>query len=81
MTDPAAQDMPKRAVNLTVRTDLLAEARHFGVNLSATLEAALAAVVKDHRREQWKLRHRMAIRAYNAQVEKLGVYSDGRRGF
>ena len=81
MTNPAAQEFPKRAVNLTVRTDLLAEARQYGVNLSAILEAALEAVVRDHQREQWKLQHQAAIEAYNAQVDELGVFSDGLRGF
>jgi antitoxin CcdA len=81
MTNAAAQDLPKKAVNLTVRADLLAQARHFGVNLSATLEAALQALVKDHQREQWKIQHQAAIEAYNAQVDELGVFSDGLRGF
>jgi antitoxin CcdA len=81
MTHPAAQDPPKKAVNLTVRADLLAQARHFGVNLSATLEAALEAVVRDHQREQWQDQHRAAIQAYNAQVDELGVFSDGLRSF
>ena len=81
MTDSASQDLPKRPVNLSVRADLLAGARHFGINLSATLEAALAAVVRDHQREQWKLHHRTAIRSCNAQVDELGVFSDGQRSF
>jgi antitoxin CcdA len=81
MTHPAAQDLPKKAVNLTVRADLLAQARQFGVNLSSTLEAALEAVVREHQREQWRVQHRAAIQAYNAHVDELGVFSDGLRSF
>jgi antitoxin CcdA len=81
MTDTAAKDLLKRAVNLTVRADLLASARQFGVNLSATLEAALEAVVRDRQREQWKIQHHAAIQAYNAHVDEHGVFSDGLRSF
>ena len=75
------QDQPKRPVNLAVRSDLLVDARRLGVNLSATLEAALAEVVRNHKREQWRAQHRAAIRARNAQVDERGVFSDGLRGF
>jgi antitoxin CcdA len=81
MPHPAAQELPKKAVNLTVRADLLAQARHLGVNLSATLEEALEALVKNHQREQWKIQHQAAIEAYNTQVDERGVFSDGLRGF
>ena len=37
---------PKKAANLTVRSDLLDEARARKINLSQTLETALAAELK-----------------------------------
>jgi post-segregation antitoxin (ccd killing protein) len=41
----------KKPTNLSVRTDLLEEARALGINLSQTLETALdAAEVKKHRK-------------------------------
>ena len=40
---------PKKAANLTVRADLLEEARARKINLSQTLEVALAAELKRQR--------------------------------
>lgn len=74
-------DAPKKAANLSVNSDLLRRARALNINLSATLEAALAEVLKSHEREQWLAENRAAMAAYNAMVERDGVFSDGQRTF
>lgn len=76
--DPRA---PKRAANLSVNGDLLSKARDLHINLSATLEQALAEALRQKQREQWLAENRGAIAAYNLHVEKLGVFSDGLRSF
>jgi len=76
--DPQA---PKRAANLSVNGDLLSKAKDLHINLSATLEQALAEALKQKQREHWLAENRGAIAAYNQHVEKHGVFSDGLRSF
>jgi antitoxin CcdA len=71
----------RRPVNVSVNAALVAEARRLGINLSATLERALAVEIRQRLRDQWRAVHEPAIAAYNAQVEREGVFSDGLRTF
>ena len=72
---------PKRAANLSVNGDLLNKAKDLDINLSATLEQALAEALKKKQREQWLAENRNAINAYNEHVEACGVFSDDLRSF
>lgn len=71
----------KKPVNVSVNSDLLQKARALDINLSATLEVALAVEVKRRRAEQWLKDNKPSLDAYNRLVEKHGVFSDGMRGF
>ena len=71
----------KKPANLSINSDLLKKAKSLDINLSATLEAALAAEVKRRRADQWLKDNKASLDAYNAFVEKHGVFSDGLRGF
>jgi len=71
----------KKATNVSVRTDLLEEARACGLNLSATLERALIEEIKHSQRRKWREENQEAIALYNEQVAKGGVFSDGDRSF
>jgi len=71
----------KKSANLSINADLLQKAKALDINLSATLEAALAAEVKRRRAEQWLTDNKASLDAYNVFVEKHGVFSDGLRGF
>jgi antitoxin CcdA len=71
----------KRATNVSIRGDLLDAARQAGVNLSATLERALAEELASVRRARWREENREAIAAYNDYVDEHGVFSDGVRSF
>jgi antitoxin CcdA len=73
--------VPKRATNVSVRSDLLAAAREAGVNLSATLERALTEELAEVRRKNWREENREAIQAYNEHIEKHGTFSDDVRKF
>jgi antitoxin CcdA len=72
---------PKRATNVSIRSDLLDAARQAGVNLSATLERALAEELASLRRARWREENREAIAAYNDYVDGHGTFSDGVRSF
>ncbi|MFT4255616.1 MAG: type II toxin-antitoxin system CcdA family antitoxin [Pseudoxanthomonas sp.] len=65
----------KRAANLSVNAELLDRAKELGINLSATLEAALQQEVRVRQREQWREENREAIAEYNAWVAEHGVLS------
>ena len=59
---------PKKAANLTVRADLLEEARARKINLSHTLEVALAAELKRQREAEWLEQNKEGIAAYGRFV-------------
>ena len=79
----AAYDVsaPKRATNVSVNADLLAQARLCGVNLSQALEDALKSRLGEERRRKWLEDNRGAIEEYNKHFEKYGLWSDGLRMF
>lgn len=71
----------KKAANLSVRADLLEEARAYKINLSQTLEAALQVELKKEKERRWLEENRAAIDAYNREVAEHGLFSDGFRDF
>ncbi len=72
---------PKKAANLSVRADLLEEARAYKINLSQTLEAALQVELKKEKERRWLEENRAAIDAYNRLIEREGLFSDSYRTF
>lgn len=71
----------KKATNLSINKDLLAEARDLKINLSATLEEALQEKVREKRRKQWLVENKEAIKACNELAEENGLFSDKYRVF
>jgi antitoxin CcdA len=71
----------KKAVNVSVRSDLLDQARAEDINLSATLEAALADQLRIRRRDRWRTENEAAIEAYNRDVDENGAFGDHARSF
>jgi antitoxin CcdA len=71
----------KKAVNLSINRELLNQARSADLNLSSILEAALEQRLRQQARERWLTENRAGIEAYNEQVERDGVFSDGLRAF
>ena len=74
--DPKA---PKKAVNLSINSDLLRQARELGVNLSKTLESELEQLIRAERARRWQEENREAIEAHNRFVEKYGLFNDIRK--
>ena len=77
----SANPTTKRAANLSVRADLLEEARARKINLSQTLEAALAVELKKRREDEWREQNKEAIAAYGRLIEREGLLSDSYRNF
>ena len=77
----STQRAPKKAVNLTVSSDLLASAKRHEINLSAALESALATQIKALERQRWLQNNRAGFEAYNSWVAEHGVFGDAVRTF
>lgn len=74
--DPKA---PKKAVNVSINSDLLRQAREKKINLSQTLEAQLERLLREERARRWREDNREAIEEYGRYVEEHGVFNDIRR--
>ncbi|QIB67307.1 type II toxin-antitoxin system CcdA family antitoxin [Kineobactrum salinum] len=72
---------PKKPTNVSINSDLLEKARSLNINLSATLELALAELLRTEHRAQWLRENADAIQAYNQFVETNGTFSDSVRKF
>jgi antitoxin CcdA len=70
---------PKKPTNLSINSDLLAKAKNLKLNLSATLENALAVEVRKAERAQWLEKNRDAIAASNHLAEDKGLFADSYR--
>jgi antitoxin CcdA len=72
---------PKKPTNVSINSDLLEKAKSFKINLSATLERALAEQLRNEQRAEWLRVNADAIQAYNQHVETNGIFSDSVRKF
>jgi antitoxin CcdA len=71
----------KRAVNVSIQIELLDAARAEDINLSATLETALAEQLRIRRRDRWRSENAAAIEAYNRDIDQNGSFGDHARSF
>ena len=67
---------PKKPTNLSINSDLLAEARRLNINLSATLEQALENEVRIAQREKWLAENKGGIESCNELAECYGLFAD-----
>ena len=70
-----------QSVTMTVERALLSRARHAGINLSATLAAALDAELRQYEANKWKEENREALEALNTFHDEHGCFSDEYRTF
>ena len=61
----------KKPTNLTVNSDLLSRARKLNINLSATLEKALVAELKNAEKQSWLKKNKKAMKG--KKVEEVAV--------
>lgn len=73
---PADGSPSKKATTLRINKNLLDEARSLNIDLSATLERALAERIREEKRKQWIAANREAIQACNELADKNGLFSD-----
>lgn len=70
-----------QSVTVTIERDLLNLAREAGINMSATLTAALDTELKKHAAIKWKEDNADAILELNRLGEESGCFSDEFRNF
>jgi antitoxin CcdA len=63
----------RKRVNLTVREDIMAEARALGLNTSRAAEAGIEAAVREEKGRRWLKENREAIKAHNKRIETEGT--------
>ena len=71
----------KRATNVSLRADLIDEAKAFGINVSEACAQGLAEQVARSRREAWLDENLSALEAWNQWVRENGMpYDEYRQG-
>ena len=73
MPRPHAQTPARRATNVTLPVDLLAEARALGLNVSQACEHGLTAAISKTRAAQWLEENRDALASSRDFVERHGL--------
>lgn len=63
----------RRATNVSLNRDHLAEARELGINISQACERGLVETIAETRSARWLEENREALDAYNRYVEKNGL--------
>ena len=71
----------KQSANVSVRSDILQQAKARHINLSQTLENRLEELLKEQDRQAWLEENRQTMSAANDFVEKHGLWSEKLRQF
>jgi antitoxin CcdA len=71
----------KKAINLSLDSELLAKARAEGINLSASFERSLKLEVANLETERWKHENASALEAMIDRITNEGVAGDQYRRF
>ena len=72
----APSQRSKRAVNLSVDSELLTVAKEMNINLSSALESALAELTAQERAKRFYEENKASIDAYNAYCERHGTLAE-----
>ena len=63
----------RKATNVSLSADLVADAKELGINLSRACEAGLAAALKAERKRRWQEENAGAAEASNAYLAQHGL--------
>jgi len=64
---------PKKATNLSINSDLLRQAKAYGINLSAAFEQHLETLIRKEKEKQWLEETQEAVDQYNDYIRKHGT--------
>ena len=71
----------KKVTNLILNTEVLAEAKKLGINISKACGAFLESLVRQEKERLWKLNNAQFINEYNQITEEEGLPLDKWRTF
>jgi antitoxin CcdA len=71
----------KKATNITLSSDVLAEAKALGINISQSCDQFLRELVRNERERRWQQDNADFIAAYNQTVADEGLPLDSWRSF
>jgi antitoxin CcdA len=71
----------KKATNITLSSDGLAEAKALGINISQSCDQFLRELVRNERERRWQQNNADFIAAYNQTVADDGLPLDSFRSF
>lgn len=69
---PHPQAERRKRTNLTVREDLMAEAKALGLNTSRAAEAGIEAAIREEKGRRWLEENREGIKAHNERIAWAG---------
>lgn len=72
---------PKRAVNLSLDSLVLEEAKLLGINISQVCNSFLESYIKSEKERLWKLEHSDFFSSYNELIELEGLPLEQWRSF
>ncbi len=81
MNRPSRFTAPKKATNISLPEDLVAEAKRLGINLSQACEAGLENEVRQTMAAAWKAENRDAMESWNVWIAENGMPYDEFRQF
>ena len=73
MSHVYSTDAPKKATNLSINSDLLRQAKAYGINLSAAFEKHLETLIRKEKEKQWLEETEEAVEHYNEHIRKHGT--------
>lgn len=76
-----APHVAKKATNVSLSENLLADAKALRINVSQAAESGLAKAVAEKRAEIWREENKEAFQCWNAYVEKNGLPLESYRSF
>lgn len=71
----------KKATNITLSADVLAEAKALGINISQSCDQFLRELVRNERERRWQQDNADFIATYNQTVAEEGLPLDSWRSF
>lgn len=74
-------NVTKKATNITLSSDVLAEAKALGINISQSCDQFLRELVLNERKRRWQQDNADFIAAYNQTVADEGLPLDAWRSF
>lgn len=77
----APSNQTRRATNVSLNREHLAEARDLGINISQACERGLVETIAEVRAARWLEENREALDSYNRYVEENGLPLENLRLF